>query len=76
MDRVLAPEVRRNRIAKRAAVIVTLMFCAVFSIAAAVQWLRPSLHRRDVQIARVDRGSVDDCLGAHRCAQSIHERIR
>jgi HlyD family secretion protein len=40
------------------------MCCAVFSIAAAVQWLRPSLHWRDVQIARVDRGSVDAALQA------------
>jgi HlyD family secretion protein len=64
MDRILAPEVRRNRIARRAAVAVVAVLAAVFSIAGTVQWLRPSLHRRDIQTARVDRGSVDATLQA------------
>ena len=64
MDRIIAPEIRRNRIAKRAAIFAIAIGAAAFSIAAAVQWLRPSLRLRDLQIARVERGSVDATLQA------------
>src|SRR5256885_13915789 len=64
MDRVLAPEVRRNRIARRAVIAVITVLAAAFSIAATVQWLRPSVPRHNLQMARVDRGSVDATLQA------------
>jgi HlyD family secretion protein len=64
MDRVLAPEVRRNRIARRGAIGIVAVLAAAFSIAATVQWLRPSVSRRNLQTARVDRGSVDATLQA------------
>jgi len=64
MDREIAPEVRRNRAVRRVAVGVIALFAAAFSIAATVQWLRPSLKRRELQFARVERGSVDATLQA------------
>jgi len=64
MDRPIADEIRRNRNIKRVALAVLALFVAVFSVAATVQWLRPSVNRRDVQIARVERGSIDATLQA------------
>jgi HlyD family secretion protein len=62
MDRIIAPEIRRNRIARRAVIAVIVVFAALFSIAATVQWLRPSIRRRNVVTAKVERGSVDATL--------------
>lgn len=64
MDREIAPEVRRNRMMRRLAVAMIALFAAAFSIAATVQWLRPSLKRRELQFARVERGPVDATLQA------------
>jgi len=75
MDRILEPAIRRNRIAKRAAMFAIAIFAAAFSIAAAVQWLRPSLHRRDLQIARVERGSVDASLQASGAIMPAVEQV-
>ena len=58
MDREIAPEVRRMRVIKRAATIVIAIAAAAFSVAATVEWLRPSVHRRDIQIARVVPGQA------------------
>jgi len=49
---------------RQAAIAVIAALATAFSIAATVQWLRPAVRRRNVQIARVDRGSVDAALQA------------
>lgn len=64
MDREIAPEVRRKRIVKRAITISVAAAAIIFSFAATVQWLRPSIRRSDVQIARVERGTVEATLQA------------
>ena len=58
MDREIAPEIRQRRHIRRVATIAVAAAAVIFSLAATVSWLRPSIRRRDVQTARVERGSV------------------
>lgn len=64
MDRDISPEVRRRTIAKRAVTAAVAVAAIVFVFAATVSWLRPSIRRRDVQTAIVERGPVDATLQA------------
>jgi HlyD family secretion protein len=64
MDRDISPEVRRRTIAKRAVTATVAVAAIVFVFAATVSWLRPSIRRRDIQTAIVDRGPVDATLQA------------
>jgi HlyD family secretion protein len=64
MDREIAQEVRTRRTAKRVVVAVVAVAAVIFCVAATVSWLRPSVRRSDLQIARVERGSVDATLQA------------
>jgi HlyD family secretion protein len=64
MDREIPIEERRARSSKRVAAIAIAIAAISFSFAATVQWLRPSVRRRDVQTARVERGTVDATLQA------------
>lgn len=65
MDREIPQSQRRRRVA-RTALIVTIGALAVFFLfSATVEWLRPSVRRRDVQTARVERGSIQAALDAN-----------
>jgi HlyD family secretion protein len=64
MDRELAPEIRRNRITRRVLTIAVAAAAIIFSFAATVSWLRPSIRRADIETARVERGNVDAALQA------------
>lgn len=64
MDREIAQAVRTRRVAKRVIVAVVAAAALIFCVAATVSWLRPSVRRSDIQIARVERGSVDATLQA------------
>ncbi|HWW62199.1 MAG TPA: HlyD family efflux transporter periplasmic adaptor subunit [Thermoanaerobaculia bacterium] len=64
MDREIAPDVRRKRIARRVAMATIAVAAIVFFVAATLDWLRPSIKRRDIRTARVERGSVDATLQA------------
>src|SRR5919206_1610322 len=64
MDREISPDVRRRVIAKRAVTATVALAAIVFSFAATVSWLRPSIRRRDIQTAVVERGPVDATLEA------------
>lgn len=64
MDREISPDVRRRVIAKRAITAAVALAAIVFSFAATVSWLRPSIRRRDIQTAVVERGPVDATLQA------------
>src|SRR5438046_7386125 len=75
MDREIAPEVRRLRVIKHTATVVIAIAAAAFSVAATVEWLRPSVHRRDIQIARVERGSVDATLQASGTIMPASEQV-
>jgi len=64
MDREIPISERRTRTTKRVAAVVIAIAALSFSFAATVEWLRPSVRRRDIQTARVERGTVDATLQA------------
>ena len=64
MDREISPEIRNRRTTRRALTIGIAAAALLFFFAATIQWLRPSVKRNDVQIARVERGSIDATLQA------------
>lgn len=64
MDRVIPESEVRRRLAKRVIGSIVAVAALAFSVAATVQWLRPSLRRADLQFARVERGPVDRTLQA------------
>lgn len=64
MDRELAPGIRRSLIARRVVTAVVAVSAIVFSVAATLEWLRPSMRARDLQFATVERGSIEATLQA------------
>jgi HlyD family secretion protein len=64
MDREIAPETRKRRNVRRGLTAVIAIAALAFFFAATVEWLRPSLDRRNMQLARVERGSIEATLQA------------
>jgi HlyD family secretion protein len=64
MDLEIPSDVRRRVVIKRAVTAAVAVAAIVFSFAATLSWLRPSIRRRDIQTAIVDRGAVDATLQA------------
>jgi HlyD family secretion protein len=64
MDREIAAGVRTKKSVRRVATVLIAAAAIIFLFAATVSWLKPSVARRDIQIARVTRGSVDAVLQA------------
>src|SRR4051794_18416201 len=64
MDRIIPESEQRRRTTKRVIGSLVAIAALAFSVAATMQWLRPSLRRADLQLARVERGSVDRTLQA------------
>jgi HlyD family secretion protein len=75
MDREIAPEARQKRIAKRVVLALIAFAAMVFFFAAAVDWLRPSLDRRKIQIARVERGTIAATLEANGTVVPLAEQV-
>jgi HlyD family secretion protein len=59
MDREIAPEVRRRALMRRITLVLIALAAVGFSLAATVEWLRPSVRRRDIETAVVGRGNVE-----------------
>jgi HlyD family secretion protein len=64
MDRPIEPEVRRKRNVRRGAIAILGLAAVIFLVHATVSWLRPSVPRKDIELARVETGSVDASLPA------------
>lgn len=64
MDRDLDPRELTSRKRRRIVAVAIAIAAIAFSFAATVQWLRPSVRRTDVQLARVERGSIDATVQA------------
>src|SRR5258706_3989093 len=64
MDREIALAVRTRRVTGRVILAIVAVSALIFCVAATVSWLRPSVRRSDLQIARVERGVVDATLQA------------
>lgn len=75
MDRDIAPEELRRRTVKRVAVVAIAIAAVAFTFAATVEWLRPSVKRRDLQIARVERGPVEATLQAGGTVVPLLEQV-
>ncbi len=75
MDREIAPEARQKRVVRRVVVALIALAAVVFFFAATVQWLRPSLDRRKIQIARVERGSIAATLEANGTVVPLAEQV-
>jgi HlyD family secretion protein len=64
MDREITQAVRTRRRVKQALTAAAAVGAIVLCGAATVTWLRPSVRRSDLQIARVERGAIDATLTA------------
>jgi HlyD family secretion protein len=75
MDREIAPEARQKRIARKVATAILAIAAVAFFFAATIEWLRPSLDRRRIQVARVERGSISATLEANGTVVPLVERV-
>ncbi|MFL6247671.1 MAG: efflux RND transporter periplasmic adaptor subunit [Thermoanaerobaculia bacterium] len=75
MDREIAPEARQKRVAKKVATAILAIAIVAFFFAATIEWLRPSLDRRKIQIARVERGAIAATLEANGTVVPLVERV-
>lgn len=75
MDREIAIEDRQKVVARKVATAVLAIAVVVFLFAATIEWLRPSLDRRKIQIARVERGAIAATLEANGTVVPLVESI-
>ena len=75
MDREIAPEVRQRRVTKRVGAVIVAAAALAFFFAASMRWLRPSVDRRDVRIAKVERGVVEASVQANGTIIPLVERV-
>jgi HlyD family secretion protein len=75
MDREITSEARQRQLVKRVAVALIALAAVAFFFAATVRWLRPSLDRRAIQIARVERGSIAATLEANGAVIPLVEQV-
>lgn len=75
MDRNLTPDERRRRVMRRAVPAGVAVAAVAFSLAATMQWLRPSIHRRDIRTARVERGAIEGTVQASGIVVPADEQV-
>lgn len=75
MDREIAQEVRTRQTLRRVVTLIVILAVAGGALAAAVEWLRPSLKRREIQTARVVRGTVEETLQAAGTVVPLVEQV-
>src|SRR5579859_4661232 len=75
MDREIDPQAIKWRARRRLIAVCIAIAAIAFFFAATVQWLRPSVRRRDVQLARVERGSIDATLQASGTVSPAAEQV-
>src|SRR5690349_23996499 len=75
MDREITSEARQRKTVRRVATALLAAAVVGFFFAATVQWLRPSLDRRKIQIARVERGSIAATLEASGTVVPLVEQV-
>ncbi|HKR63167.1 MAG TPA: HlyD family efflux transporter periplasmic adaptor subunit [Thermoanaerobaculia bacterium] len=75
MDVEITPEVRRRRVVRRVLAIVIAIAAAAFFLAATVEWLRPSVRRDEIQVARVERGAVESTVQANGTVVPLVEQV-
>jgi HlyD family secretion protein len=75
MDREIAPEARQKRIVRKVAIALIAIAALVFFFAATIEWLRPSLDKRRIQIAKVERGAIAATVEANGTVVPLIERV-
>ncbi|HEY0142797.1 MAG TPA: HlyD family efflux transporter periplasmic adaptor subunit [Thermoanaerobaculia bacterium] len=75
MDREITQEVRTRKVVRRVVTFIAILAVAGGALAAAVEWLRPSLKRREIQTARVVRGTVEETLQAAGTVVPLVEQV-
>jgi HlyD family secretion protein len=75
MDREITPETRRKATARKVAIALIALAAVVFFFAATIEWLRPSLDRRKIQLAKVERGAIAATLEANGSVVPLVERV-
>jgi HlyD family secretion protein len=75
MDLVIAPEVRKRRLLKRGAIIVAVLVLLGALAVTALERVRPSIRRSELQTARVTRGSVEATLQGGGIVVPITEQV-
>lgn len=75
MDREIAPEVRRRKVVRQIATAVIAIGAVAFLFSATIEWLRPSVKRRDIRTARVERGNVEVTLSAAGTVVPLVEQV-
>jgi HlyD family secretion protein len=75
MDRDIAPEVRKRLLIRRILVAVAAIAVAASALAATVEWLRPSIKRKRIQTARVERGAIESTLEANGTVVPLVEQV-
>ncbi|MBV9494826.1 MAG: HlyD family efflux transporter periplasmic adaptor subunit [Acidobacteria bacterium] len=75
MDRDLTSNERRQSMMRRVVPVAIAIAAIAFSLAATMRWLRPSVRRRDLQTARVERGSIDAVVQASGIVEPANEQV-
>ena len=75
MDRAISDDVIRRRTLRRVATSVIAVAAVAFFFAATIEWLRPSVKRRELRTARVARGSVEATLSASGTVVPLVEQV-
>jgi HlyD family secretion protein len=75
MDVEIAPEVRRRRVVRRVVAVVIAIAAVAFLLTWTVEWLRPSVRRDAIQIARVERGAVEATVQANGTVVPLDEQV-
>jgi HlyD family secretion protein len=75
MDRDLTKDERRRRVVRRVVPVGVAVAAIAFSLAATMQWLKPSVRRRDIQAARVERGAIDAAVQAAGIVVPANEQV-
>lgn len=75
MDREIPRQVQTRRMVRRIVTTLVALAAVAFSFAATVEWLRPSIRRRDLRTARVERGTVEATLTASGAVVPLVEQV-
>lgn len=75
MDRDITQQERTRRTVRRVVIVVVAIAAAASSLAATVEWLRPSVDRDDMQLAPVQRGAVEATLQASGTVVPLVEQV-
>jgi HlyD family secretion protein len=75
MDREIAPEVRREKMLRKAGIGACIIIVALTALWTLVGWVSPSVDRDDIRTARVERGDLEATIAASGVAIPSFEKV-